>query len=403
MSKNEKKTYDLSADGGNTSIKVIYDGKFTNYDNIYAKDSSIEYDAMNFDDEDMDEFLRDILNVRFTWHLGAKDEMVQEFLFGKLATNNKSDVDERVNADKSDDIMLNMVTILSGVNFMLENMDEKELKPEMELDINLSTGLPYHEYRIKTLRDKYAEHFLGSHIIENIDPRYPVKKIKVNIKNCKVNSEGMSALYTTITTKGIINEDTKDELLDTVWCMIDIGGYTTDIVGGIFREKKNGFKLETIDRLGKGLTYGISTAQDRAIDNIKKKYTDNDQVKSSFKITRKEITVAEMKEGDLKGILNNKFKTNTTEFTNPEYKKIGKNIGNDFTQLFIKNAQMDSLKKIYVAGGGSLNEVVVSTLIKELVSRGIDKDIIEVITSPNPVYVNAVSYYYELQKSEKAE
>lgn len=35
----EVKTYKVSADGGNSSIKVIYNNAYTSYDNIYAINS----------------------------------------------------------------------------------------------------------------------------------------------------------------------------------------------------------------------------------------------------------------------------------------------------------------------------------------------------------------------------
>lgn len=400
--KNEKtivKPIDIGGDGGNSKIKIIYNNKYTSYDNIYAKDSLVDYNAMNLTDEDMDEYLRDVLNVRFTYHNGKDDMQVQEFLFGEIATNNKSDLEERVNADKSDDLMLTMSTILSAVTFVLENKEQEEIKPEMTLELNFSTGLPYHEFKIIALREKYKAHYEGQHIIEFLDPRSPVKKLTVNINHVLVNSEGMSALETTIKSQGVLTEETKEFLIDTVWCMIDIGGFTTDIIGGIFRKRKSGIKLETIDRLSKGLNYGISTSQNAAIEKIKNHYNDNDNVKTStLKISRKDINNAELREGKFKGILNNRYRTNTTEFTYDEYRKLGRKIGNDFTQLFIENAQMDSLEKIYVAGGGSLNSEVIDSLISELENRGINKEIIEVVESPNPVYVNAVGYYLALKK-----
>ncbi|UYZ38949.1 hypothetical protein OD350_29110 (plasmid) [Clostridium beijerinckii] len=403
MNNHEKKektkiqTYYIGADGGNTKLKLIYNNQYTNYDNIYAVDSPIDYNAMNLTEEDMDEYLRNILNVRFTWHNGQADKRIREFLFGELATISRSDLQERLNADKSDDLMLTMTTILGSVNFILENMDPKELKEEMEFNLKLSTGLPYHEYKIPTLRDKYKNHYEGEHVIEFFDPRFPVRKVTVNIGETIVNSEGMSALETTINGQGVLTEETKEFLMDTVWVMIDIGGYTTDIVGGIFRKKKNGIKLETIDRLSKGLKYGVSTAQDKAIDRMKEHYKDK-VTTSTFNVTRKEINNAEMREGKFKGIINNRYKTNTTDFTYEEYRKLGRKIGNDFTQLYNANGQMDSLEKIYIAGGGALNEEVTKELISELDSRGISKELIQIVDSPNPVYVNAVGYYLALNE-----
>ena len=51
------------------------------------------------------------------------------------------------------------------------------------------------------------------------------------------------------------------------------------------------------------------------------------------------------------------------------------------------------MQHIYIAGGGALNDILVESLIAELVSRDIPKEIIEVINEPNPIYLNAVGYY----------
>lgn len=398
INKEELKSYELAVDGGNTVIKVVYNDEYTTYDNIYAKDSRIDYNTMNLSEDDMDEYLEDILNVKFTYHVGQDDCKIQEFLFGNLATNNKSDLEERKNADKSDDVMLVMTSILSSVNFIIDRMDPNEINPEMAMNLNISTGLPYHEFSIDKKKEKYSKHFLGQHLIEFKDPRYPVNKVTLNIVDTKINSEGMSALKTELEINKVLNEETMEELINTVWCMIDIGGYTTDIIGGIWRRKRSGPKFETIDSLSLGLNYGIATAQDEAIKTIVREYQGKySNLPATFKITRKEINEVEIRE-KRRGILNNIYKTNTLDYTTEEYEKIGRRIANDFIQKYIQNSQMDSLLKVYLSGGGAKNEILVEALKTELESRGINRDFVEVVTVPDPVYVNAFSYYLEFNK-----
>ncbi|MBQ3420680.1 MAG: hypothetical protein IJH34_03230, partial [Romboutsia sp.] len=307
--KTEIKTYKVGADGGNSKIKIVYDDKYTYYDNIYAPNCEIDYKAIKFTEEEMDEYLRNVLNIRFTWHANKEDKMVQDFLFGKLANTDKTQIKERVNADKSDDIMLVMCTLLCSVNFIIENMDENELKEEMEINLDLSTGLPYHEFKIEELRKKYAEHYEGEHIIEFKDPRYPVKEIKLNvIDGVKVESEGMCGLKTIIEMQDIINEESEEEYLGTLWSLIDIGGFTTDVMGGIIQESKRGIKFDlSVGNLGNGINLGVSSAQDAAIEKINETYK---KKLSTFNITRAEVNEAELRKGKFKGVIN-KYRLNT--------------------------------------------------------------------------------------------
>ena len=388
--KTEIKTYKIGADGGNSKLKIVYDGKYTYYDNIYAPNCEIDYKAIKFTADEMDEYLRNVLNVRFTWHNNKKDKMVQDFLFGNITSANKKQIQERVNADKSDDIMLVMCTLLCSVNFIIENMDENEIEEEMVINLDLSTGLPYHEFVIPELRQKYAEHYEGEHIIEFKDPRYPVNKITLNVLDgVKVESEGVCGLKTIIEMQDIINEQTEAEYEETLWSLIDIGGFTTDIMGGIFEKKKRGLVLQTYDTLGKGINVGVSSAQDAAIEKINSIYK---KKLATFSITRSEVNEAELREGKFNGVIN-KYKLNTLDYTTEEYQKLGRSIGNYYIQLYIENGRLLELEHIYIAGGGALNDILVESLIGELVKRGISEDIIEVITEPNPIYLNAVGYY----------
>lgn len=386
----EEIVYKVGGDGGNSKIKIVYDDKYTEYDNIYAPNTTLDYKSIKFTDEEMDEYLRNILSIKFTWHSGAEDERVENFLFGDITNAKKSNAQERINSDKSDDIMLVMNTIVCSVNFIIESMDKKSIKKEMEMTLDFATGLPYHEYKVEKLREKYAKHFEGTHIIEFNDPRYPVDKVEVNIiEGTKVESEGLCALKTIIQMQDIINEETEEMYIDTLWSLIDIGGYTTDIMGGIFKRMKRGITLQTYDDLGKGISMGVSTAQDLAINKINAKYRVNN---ASFNINRAEINAAEKRQGKFKGMIN-KYNLNTFDYTTNEYQQLAREIANRFIQLYRENGRLQEIKRIYIAGGGALNEILIESLINELVSRGIENEKIEVITEPNPIYLNAVGYY----------
>lgn len=390
--KNNVAVYKVGGDGGNSKIKIVYNDQYTEYDNIYAPNTKLDYSSQNFTDDEMDEYLRDILSVKFTWHNGQPDERTEDFLFGNITSAKKSNIEERINADKSDDLMLVMNTILCSVNFIIENMDEKELTKEMEMNIDFSTGLPYHEYKIEQLRNKYAKHYIGQHVIEFQDPRYrcKVEKVTVNIlDDVNVESEGLCALKTILQMQDIVNEDTEELYMDTLWTLIDIGGYTTDIMGGIFKKMKQGMKLQTYDSLGKGISMGVSTAQDLAIEKINAKYRTK---YASFNINRAEINDAEKRKGEYKGRIN-KYKLNSLDYTTEEYQKLGRAIGNDYIQLYIENGRLAEIERVYIAGGGALNDIIVNALTEELISRGIEKEKIEVINDPNPIYLNAVGYY----------
>ena len=389
----------ISIDGGNSSIKVIYNNNFIRYENYFAKNVEIDYSVIDIENN-LDEELRNFLNVKFTWHNGEEDQIEQDFLFGEIATNYSAVAEERLNTDKSDDITLNMTSILSAVNFIIENTDKSKLEEEMEFNLALGTGLPYHEYKEIERREKYKKHFLGQHIIEFKDPRYQalskVKKAIVNINSVDVESEGISALDTTVSTQGLItdNED-KDLLIDTVISMIDIGGYTTDVVSGVVRERKHGYILERQDNICKGYRLGVNSEVQKAISEIIKGL--GAKITSNFKLTVRDILKAEERQGRMHGIVNRKFNINSTDYTYPRYEELGKEIANQYIQLLVQAAQIDNVGKVYISGGGSMNPKVAEALVDTLISRGIEKEIIEILSSPHPMYVNSVGYYLAIK------
>ena len=389
--KNISDSYNIIADAGNSTIKIIHNDKYCIYDNVYAQNVYINYVGINSEE---DEYLKDILNVKFISHAGEEIEESQEFVFEDFATLYKNELEERLNIDKSSDPMMTKVTVLAAVNYILEHIESDNIEENMEINISLTIGLPINEYKIRVLREKYRNSFKGKHKIEFKDPRYPVKDILVNINNVNIKMEGLSAL-SALTKVGEISKE-KELLLDNVYYVIDIGGYCTNIVGGIIREEKQKVKLEIIDKFNKGLNYGISSAQDVAIEKIIRKYEGN--VYSRFTITRKQIRDAELREGIHKNIINNKFRTNTAEFTKDEYKKLGKKIADDFAKFIYLNRDFsyrDILKKIYITGGGALNNIVVESIIQRLEFYEINKTIVEIAKSINPVYANAVGYYLD--------
>lgn len=390
----------VAIDGGNSSIKVIYKDNFIRYENYFAKNIEIDYSVLDIEGN-LDEELRNFLNVKFIWHNGEEDQVEQDFLFGEIAANYSAEAEERLNTDKSDDITLNMTSILSAVNFMIENTDKSELKEEMEFNIALGTGIPFHEYKEVERREKYKNHFLGQHIIEFKDPRYQaiskVKRAIVNINSVDVESEGVSALDVTVSSQGLISQENEDRdfLLDTVVSLIDIGGYTTDIVSGIVRERKHGYILDRAENICYGYRLGVNSQILKSISEIIKKL--GGKITSNFKLTVRDVLIAEAREGRMHGIVNRKFNINSTDYTYSKYEELGKEIGNKYTQLLVQASQIDNVGKVYISGGGSMNDIIATALVDTLVSKGIDRENIEILTSPHPLYVNSVGYYFAIK------
>ena len=380
----------VGLDGGNNSIKlVLAENEVVNYENIYCdlNEESLEKDWKRNQNRKANKHnLATMLDVKV---ITGKDKKENKFIFGKKAERYRPTVVERVNDFKTNDEQLIYNSIVALANTVISRIGSDKWEEELELDVDLCTGLPFHEYETKDRKEKYSNKFLGTHIIEFLNPSYPVKKMTVNIKNVELEIEGLAALRQTLFDDGVLEQD---NILNKVVAMIDIGCFTSDIVGGIFLEdideEGNPYTtFETQTDLCKGIISGVGTA----MDNTRKKMLDaySSQLGQYDKFTRQEIFRAATNEG-ANGLIEGTNFSIEPYFTK-ECNDLGTLIGKEFTQLYKESGYKTKMCKIYVAGGGSYNDKIMKSFRDTLIKEGFDDKLVKIVT--DPVYANARGYF----------
>lgn len=376
----------VGIDGGNNSIKIESgNDKPVNYENIYC----------NIDAEKMEkEYKRNakikankfnianMLDVKVT-----SNGKTHTFIFGKKAERYRTVAVERVNNYKSDDEQLVLNSIVALVNTTISNMDNSKWKDELNMEISLCTGLPFHEYEIEDRKIKYSDLFKGKYTIEFLNPSYPVRKVNLTIDNVELEIEGLAALKQTLFDENTLENE---NALNKVVSMIDIGCYTTDIVGGLFfedcDEEGNSYvNFETQSDLCTGIVNGVGTALDNVISKMKNKYSKELGQYGTF--TRQEIIKAA--ESDDKLVGGTEF--SIEPFYSDECAKLGTFLGTQFAQVYDESGYKNKILYLYVAGGGSYNEIIINTFKEAISKKGFNDKLVKFIN--NPVYANAKGYF----------
>lgn len=388
-----KKIIIAGIDAGNTSIKLqLKDDKNVTYENVYSEridvDMNLEY-QLNSKRSVNKRNIKRLLDVEV-----FDGEETTSFIFGEQAKKYKTVISERPNDYKANDKQLVMNSIVSLANSIVSDEMENEnwrevLKDEMDYEASISVGLPFQEYHIEGKKEEYKKNFLKNFKIKFLNPSYPIKIMNLNIKNVDVDIEGNSAIKQTIFEKGIM-EKSVQEIADKVVVMIDIGCYSIDVVGGRFLEDEDEDGIifadfEIIKKLSQGITQGVGTALDNVISEIKSKYSR--EIAQHRVFTRQEISDAFTTEE--KFISGTKYKIEP--FYTNELSKLGIKIGKAFVDMVNAAGYKEEILKIYVAGGGSLNQILMDSFKKYLEEQNYSSDIIEV--SDNPIYANARGYY----------
>lgn len=373
---NEKR-YIVGLDAGNAYIKIKIEGEeIITYENIYSfrDDKYMElYYSMNGIKAANKSNISSMLDVSVT---KTSSNMSYNFIFGKQAEDFRTTNEERFNKYKSDDIKLAMHSIVCIANTIVSNIPKDEWRDELNIEVLLSTGLPYSEFKIYGREEEYIKKFKGEHIINFHNPSYPIKKINININDVILNCEGDYALR-----QIIYEKDKIEKIKDKIVYIIDIGCYNVNFIGGIVVEDSD-FKI--IPELCASIRSGNGTAIDLAIEEIKIKYEDMFGIYD--KITRLDITKA------VKG-----ERTIIDENINIEYfyyKKselIGRRIGKQIIKLtnLIKNK--DNIYSIYIAGGGAYNPFLIEPIKEVLEDHNINRELIEVVD--DPLYKNIKGYF----------
>lgn len=386
----------IGVDGGNSNIKLYLNkGETISFENMYC-DRRKYTDKLNqqydLSEISSDTKLRDMLDVKVS---KKGTDISKAFLFGKHASLYRKDIEERKSyVMKSNDEQLVLNSIVSIVTTILERLDKSELQDEMDMEISMCTGLPYNEYAAKKDRENYANAFKGDYEIEFLNPFFPVKKINLNIPNVAIDIEGMAALRQVIFDKKLISKNqTKEELrekADKIISLVDIGCYTTDIVGGILSlvtTDDGSLKLKFLvnSALCFGIEQGIGTAMDLTISELYRKYPDK-------------LQQGDLSRNDILNAINNPLVENelpgrTGLSIEPEYSKqcelLADKLTSEYIDVYKNSGFQNSIYKIILAGGGVKTPKVVEHF-RKIITEKLGEDLVEI--SDNPIFGNAKGY-----------
>lgn len=380
-------------DAGNTSIKLqLKDDNTVTYENIYAKRSAID---MRSEYELNSKRIANKRNIkRFLDVEVIDDDSKYSFIFGEQAKKYKTELTERPNAYKANDKQLVVNSIVSLANTIVSNEMNNEnwkeiLKDEMSYNVSISVGLPFYEYHIEGKKEEYKNNFKKNFKINFLNPSYPIKTMNLNIKNVDVDIEGNSAIKQTIFEKGIMDKPI-NEIVNKVIIMIDIGCYSIDIVGGRFLEDEDEdgevfVDFEIVKKLSDGINIGVGSALDNIIMQVKNVYSK--EIAQHRVFTRQEI--AEAFESENKCIPGTKY--NIEPYYTNEIESLGEKIGKVFVDMINAAGYKEEIHSIYIAGGGSLNKILLEKFKAYLIDNNYDVNKIQV--SENPLYANARGYY----------
>ena len=390
---NKNKMIIAGIDAGNTSIKLqLEDENTVTYENIYAKRSAID---MNSEYELNSKRTPNKRNIKRFLDVEVIDgDNKYSFIFGEQAKKYKTELTERPNDYKANDKQLVMNSIVSLANTIISNEMNNDnwkeiLKDEMSYDASISVGLPFYEYHIEGKKEEYKNNFKKTFKINFLNPSYPIKTMNLNIKNVDVDIEGNSAIKQTIFEKGIMDKPL-NEIVNKAIVMIDIGCYSIDVVGGRFLEDEDEdgevfVDFEIVKKLSDGINIGVGSALDNVIMQVKNAYSK--EIAQHRVFTRQEI--AEAFESENKCIPGTKY--NIEPYYTNEIESLGEKIGKLFVDMINAAGYKEEIHSIYIAGGGSLNKILLEKFKSYLVDSNYDVNKIQV--SENPLYANARGYY----------
>jgi hypothetical protein len=342
------------------------------------------------------------LHVGVVTHLDNKDKTSSEFIFGHMAEDFPKSQRNRENADKSTDADL-VKWQLTALAYHLVEYSKKcgeDVSRTMNYEIELATGLPYHESINKEKKVKYALAFMGRHSVEFKHPDFAGLIVVLNIKKVSVFVEGEASFENII-----FNENGRyskiDPLIlkDGIVVMIDIGGYSTEVVGVQFEESVSvnedydefsEREIQVFPATRPDLTMGIQKGVGSVMMNVIADI-ERFEPKIQRKLTRRDIEKAMANKYDgTSGWLTPEL-INISEYFNKHAVNLAKDLAKDFINLYSNANVKSKIREIYLTGGGSRIASIVKTFKDELVLRGYEEGLIVLV--PDATYSNCVGYY----------
>jgi hypothetical protein len=396
-----------SIDGGNSTIKVLVDGtNALQFENTTANSSQVDYRKS----PDLSGTGIQKLDVTITRQHNKKDSTSNRILLGKLTEKYKAQRTPRADIDKSNDPLLidSMIATLAYTKLYFMKKSGENISKTTTLRSNLGSGLPFHEWIKSGNKEKFKQNLVGNHKVKFNHPwfeknGYPTE-VEIIIDYVKVCVEGETTANLLLNTED--NEFQKlspQEQLDIVVVLIDIGAYTTEIIGKQFVEVVENEEImghggelcvehQTLANLSDGIRRGIGHIMEATITSAKNQYA---QLKD--KLVRQDIELALSSKGERNGKVGWIAGTeiNILDIFTEHAKDYANEIAQKVAEIYDKNEVIGKIKKIYLTGGGSQITIIVEQLKKALGEQGIKAEIITPISDPNPVFSNCEGYYWE--------
>lgn len=413
--------YNCSIDGGNSSINIVIEGeKFPRIFPSIQSDPLPARESYNnaIYTRNVSRQLWDKLHVETTLNSDKGDKMFRsEFLFGHMAEEYQKDLRSRSNTEKHKDKELAkwMITALaySLLETEISNNDYVIKKNgRLQFNVNLSTGLPYREGTDEKKKMEWANVFEGTHKIVFKHPIFEGLIVDLVVENVMILVEAELALNLELNKKnGIYRTTEADDLLGKKMAVIDIGGYTTEIVTIAYEMDLDenydehdigddlNMKVKPVTKahLTTGIQRGIKTIMEEIIVDVSNQYM-RDTGKPLKNLTTRDIELAFTKKGAYKGkvgyILPEKV------YVKPLFDKQSENLAMDIVQRTYSLYEGDSISEvdtIYLCGGGSRINAITSIIKERLGELGFNSD--KIIPMKEPVFANALGYYLALSYS----
>lgn len=394
----DKNKFNVEVDAGNYSIKVLLESDFEKFTNVFigADEKAVKEMFRNESYTNRsDETIYNSLYVSFKL---SSDENAVDFLFDDRAIDIKESK-YRKNKEKSDDKQLVRNALLSIVALHIKKMKIEDYKEELNLEINVSTGLPVNEWKNAKNIKSYMDLFKGKHTIEfkdnYIKDTLGIKKVNLNVLDVDVQVEGMAALQllSNFSLDEICKEQEKSEkeimvqYKDKIVVVIDIGKHTTDIAAIVYKYDKRSetLRIKTVNELVDGIDKGIGDIIQDVINEISEKKL----IDRKKKLTEEDILNAII---TWDGLITS-CDLNIKKIYNANIEHFSNKLSEKFIEKCNEYGFRQDLKLILLSGGGSNDKHLIETFKSSLKENNYDKDIVEVMNDYcEPVYANVFGY-----------
>lgn len=409
--------YYCAVDGGNSTINIVINGEtyrrmFPSIQSDYMGAKTSYANEAVWAKDDSKQLWRK-LHAETTLNINTPGKSYRtEFLFGHMAEEFQKDLRSRPNKEKFQDKDLAkwMITSLAFALFDTKKRESgyglKE-SDKLQFNITLAAGLPYREGKYPEKRQMWADLFKGTHRVNFKHPLFRNLTVDLLVEEVVPVIEGEMALTLELNKEGGVYQTTPaEELLNKKMAIIDIGGHTTEIVTVSYEMAENGEEedelydeylddteinvrqVTKID-LTDGIERGVATIMEDVIADVSEEFR---QKKVPLKpLVRRDIELAFTNKGKLNGkrgwILPEQI------YIKEIFDKQAKNLANDIINKshLMFGEIISEVDRIYLCGGGSRIDSIVSSIKHELGNLGYKSD--KIITVDDPVSANAKGYY----------